>query len=320
MSDSAVFVSFKGGRKGELTFRKNPRFTESKCPSSLQHKLRNNSWSSSLYAPAIHMLMNSQLLNQSEYNRLRPYFMPFGYRTKSRFGYKDIIKTLRLFPAKQSIFNFVNSQRPQCMTCAVVCNGGILNGSRRGREIDGHHMVLRLNKAVRRKHEMDVGNRTTHYFFFDRSLRETLPDDVPNDKGMMYIFIPCRDNDYRYIRNVVHNKEPKINASAEDIRILHPDFIRYIHKIWVRSHLRAFRPTTGTIMLFTALFAGCDQVSVYGMGYNDNFTLYYYDEEFRLFKMAKNSHDTKSELKILKRLDQMGAIQWYQRGISDFFH
>ena len=41
---------------------------------------------------------------------------------------------------------------------------------------------FRVNKALRKGHELDVGNRTTHYFFFDRSLRETSESDVPNDQ------------------------------------------------------------------------------------------------------------------------------------------
>ncbi|XP_033647089.1 alpha-N-acetylgalactosaminide alpha-2,6-sialyltransferase 2-like isoform X1 [Asterias rubens] len=320
LSNTANFLTFKGARKGEMTFRKNPNFLPSKCPTSLQLKMANDSWTALMYHPEIHMLMNSQLLNQSEHSRLLPYYMPFGYKTKSRFRYKDVFSVLKLFPARDSIFNFTGKQRPQCISCAVVGNGGILNGSRKGSEIDMHHMVFRVNKALRKGHELDVGNRTTHYFFFDRSLRETSESDVPNDQGMIKVFVPCRDNDYKYIRNVVQKKEPKIKADAEDVRILHPDFIRYTHKVWVNSPLGSFRPTTGTIMLFTALHSGCDKVSIYGMGYNDNFTLYYYDQKFRHFKMDKVSHDTKSELKILKGLDRIGAIDWYKRGIYSYFH
>ena len=89
---------------------------------------------------------------------------------------------------------------------------------------------------------------------------------------------------------------------------------------WVSSPLKSFRPTTGTLMLMTALHAGCDQVSVYGMGYNDKYTLYYYDSAYRRFRMDKLAHDTLSELAVLKGLDQAGIIAWYKRDVAEFYH
>ena len=44
------------------------------------------------------------------------------------------------------------------------------------------HYFDRLNNAIRRGHEVDVGNRTTHYFFYDRSLQNMDKRDVPTDK------------------------------------------------------------------------------------------------------------------------------------------
>ncbi|CAI9596483.1 unnamed protein product [Staurois parvus] len=52
-----------------------------------------------------------------------------------------------------------------CIRCAVVGNGGILNGSRVGKEIDSHDYVFRVNGAITAGFEKDVGNRTSFYFF-----------------------------------------------------------------------------------------------------------------------------------------------------------
>ncbi len=42
---------------------------------------------------------------------------------------------------------YINGEsRPSCIRCAVVGNGGILNGSARGMEIDDHHMIFRWSQ------------------------------------------------------------------------------------------------------------------------------------------------------------------------------
>ncbi|XP_071791359.1 alpha-N-acetylgalactosaminide alpha-2,6-sialyltransferase 2-like isoform X1 [Asterias amurensis] len=313
------FISFQGGQKAELTFRINPNYNMSTCPDSIQQKMLNNSKGVTIFHPEIHQLINSQLLNNTEYTRLRPYYMPFGYKTKTKFAFKDVQDTLKLFPAKDSIFDFSDEKpRPRCLSCAIIGNGGILNGSKKGEEIDRHDMVFRVNNAVRRNHMHDVGNRTTHYFFFDRSLRGMSANDVPYDKGLIYVFLPCRYNDYKYIAGVVMGKDPKIKVAADTVRFLHPDFVRYFHKIWINTPKKTFRPSTGAIMFLTALHAGCDSVSVYGIGHTDDYTYYYYDAKFTSVNWKRSVHDTRAELYILQGLDRIGTIDWYKRDVSSF--
>ena len=51
-------------------------------------------------------------------------------------------------------------------------------------------------------------------------------------QGIKWVFLPCRKNDYVYIADVAKgSKRQKLKAKAEDIRILHPDFVRYVHKV-----------------------------------------------------------------------------------------
>lgn len=56
-----------------------------------------------------------------------------------------ITSTLRLLNGSESTELFTGSRepRPHCIRCAVVGNGGILNGSRQGRNIDAHDYVFR---------------------------------------------------------------------------------------------------------------------------------------------------------------------------------
>ena len=71
-------------------------------------------------------------------------------------------------------------------------------------------------------------------------------------------------------------------------------------------------------MFFAALHAGCDTLSVYGMGFTDKYSEHYYDKEFTKFRAVKGSHDFKKEIQILKRLDQDGVILWYKRDVPEF--
>ncbi|XP_033647959.1 alpha-N-acetylgalactosaminide alpha-2,6-sialyltransferase 2-like [Asterias rubens] len=299
------------------TFRTNPAFRTSTCPLSLQLKMKDADWTlAGKYHPEIQMLMSEELVDQSEYRRLQTFSIPYGLKMRPSLSYDDLARILSLFPASESIFEFPDGEfRPSCIRCAVVGNGGILNGSARGREIDDHHMVFRLNNAIRRGHEVDVGNRTTHYFFYDRSLQNMDKRDVPTDKGIKYVFIPCRHNDYVYIKRVVNGWEPKIHASATDVRILHPDFIRYVQRIWMgNSELSSFyRPSTGALMLFTALHAGCDRVQVFGMGYQLMYSVYYYDADYQRPHVATSVHDLAKETELMDSFNDAGIIDWYQR-------
>ena len=74
-----------------------------------------------------------------------------------------------------------------------------------------------------------------------------------------------------------------------------------------------FRPTTGSLMLLTALHAGCDRVQVYGMGYQSKYTLYYFDDHFRSYNISDSVHYLSKEIRLMKALHESEIIDWYQR-------
>ncbi|XP_072026825.1 alpha-N-acetylgalactosaminide alpha-2,6-sialyltransferase 1-like [Amphiura filiformis] len=315
-TNGTTFIEFKNN--SEYRFKVDDTFTPSTCPSSMQHKMLNNTWAKHFFRPQIQKFMHRGIFNRHEFDRLMPYSMPFGYKyTKDNVTYEELHGVLDNFGENTSIFNFSTKSRPECISCAVVGNGGILNGSKMGKEIDSHDMVFRVNHCIRRGHEEDVGTRTTHYVFMDRSLVHTQKEDIPRDEGIRYIFLPCRKADYKYIQATVGKPNPKqkFQTNAKNVRILHPDFVRYSHKIWEST--RSFRPTTGGMMLFTALHA-CDSVSVYGMGFTWQYTEHYYDNKFLRFRNVKGSHDFKKEIAIMKQLDEDGVIKWYKRDVKEW--
>lgn len=62
----------------------------------------------------------------------------------------------RLFP-RQKLFRDAKDVK----TCAIVSSAGSLAGSKLGRFIDTHDIVMRFNHAPTRGHEVDVGSKTT---------------------------------------------------------------------------------------------------------------------------------------------------------------
>ncbi|XP_037816304.1 beta-galactoside alpha-2,6-sialyltransferase 2 [Lucilia sericata] len=62
----------------------------------------------------------------------------------------------KLFP-KQKLFR----QNKNIKTCAIVSSAGSMSGSKLGRFIDTHDIVMRFNHAPTRGYEVDVGSKTT---------------------------------------------------------------------------------------------------------------------------------------------------------------
>lgn len=324
LADSGGFVAFANDDP-ELMFRRNPSFTPSTCPNSLQKKLTSVSWAKDLYHPEVIQVMHPGALNTSEYERLLPYWMPYGYKYHEELKYEaskghvydDLKEILSHFSQEMGYFEF-SDKTPECVSCAVVGNGGVMKGSGKGKEIDGHDMVFRVNNALRKGFEEDVGSRTTYYVLMDRSLIHMPKDQVPRDEGLKYLFLPCRLKDYYYIRDVVAGANPKqkLTADPNSVRIFHPDFIRYFQKMWMVT--KSFRPSTGAVMFFAALHGGCDEISVYGMGFNAQYSEHYYDKEYQKYTNFRGSHDFQKEIKILKDLHRDGIITWYTRDIEEF--
>ncbi|XP_032067716.1 alpha-N-acetylgalactosaminide alpha-2,6-sialyltransferase 1 isoform X2 [Thamnophis elegans] len=148
-----------------------PRST---CPDSLRNKAAKSDWLHDIFLPNITIFMDRSHFSDSEWKRMDHFAPPFGFMELNYSLVKEVISMLPSKPYHHILFAHNNSQASKCITCAVVGNGGILNNSRMGKEIDSHDYVFRVSGAVIKGYEKDVGTRTSFYGFTSYSLMTSI--------------------------------------------------------------------------------------------------------------------------------------------------
>ncbi|XP_022100808.1 alpha-N-acetylgalactosaminide alpha-2,6-sialyltransferase 2-like [Acanthaster planci] len=306
------------------------------CPTSVRKKLLLESFVRYKYVPEIPLLMWSKHYSKEEYARLSHFHSIYGWEVANE---SVIASALSLLNTSSNTYMFDKDRSPGedgCTSCAVIGNGGILNGSKMGKEIDAHDYVFRVNIAVTKGHEEDVGSKTSFYCAAFRSLSNSLISGrpygfkvPPYQQGIRYIFFPKTRWAYMFLGAVLRgnaaprNPEdgrlpPKFQTklTAEDIKLVHPDFERYIRDRWInstrRKNVQIYRPSTGAIMLLLALHT-CDKVDAYGFaGSFEKYSEYYYDVAFTKHVSYLN-HDSQKEKELWIKLHQLGIINLYTR-------
>ncbi|XP_043081948.1 alpha-N-acetylgalactosaminide alpha-2,6-sialyltransferase 2 [Puntigrus tetrazona] len=272
----------------------------------------------------------------SHWEKLQNEPLPYGWKDQPFY---EIGKTLSLLshPANSRLLERKPSDT--CVRCAVVGNGGILNGSRQGKTIDGHDYVFRVNGAIIKGFEDDVGTKTSFYGFTTNSLKNSLVayykdgfDKLPRDPGIGYIFIPAETRDYVMLAAAIQGVSVPSGPDEGDrpseffgykpkthqFKMIHPSFIQYVTQRFLKSpQLEEYRdlymPSTGALMLLAALHT-CDQVSAYGFitdNYKD-FSDHYYDKAMKPLVFYAN-HDMEMEGRLWKQLHFQKVLWLYQR-------
>uniref|UniRef100_A0A3B4A4L9 alpha-N-acetylgalactosaminide alpha-2,6-sialyltransferase n=1 Tax=Periophthalmus magnuspinnatus TaxID=409849 RepID=A0A3B4A4L9_9GOBI len=232
-----------------------------------------------------------------------------------------------------------------CITCAVVANGGVLWRSKKGAEIDSHDYVFRsdhLNGAVTKGFEEDVGNRTDVYVHTacfspgsDLVLYLLLSCDVVF-QGIKYVLIPEGMRDFEWLTGLykrerltsetvpvlVSSPWTQYSGQFNETRfyVLHMDFLRYVRNrsLFLKSlklqndTWAIFRPSNGAFMMFMALHV-CDTVDAYGF-ITENYKLYsnYYVERGAKTRVVfYENHDYPLEMALWRRLHDLGIIHLY---------
>ncbi|XP_063512386.1 alpha-N-acetylgalactosaminide alpha-2,6-sialyltransferase 2 isoform X2 [Pongo pygmaeus] len=162
-----------------------------------------------LFNLSVPVLLWRDLFTPELWDRLSQHKAPYGWRGLS---HQVIASTLSLLNGSESakLFAPPRDPSPKCIRCAVVGNGGILNGSRQGPNIDAHDYVFRLNGAVIKGFERDVGTKTSFYGFTVNTMKNSLVSywnlgftSVPQGQDLQYIFIPSDIRDYVMLRSAI---------------------------------------------------------------------------------------------------------------------
>ncbi|XP_069337839.1 alpha-N-acetylgalactosaminide alpha-2,6-sialyltransferase 2 [Eulemur rufifrons] len=285
------------------------------------------------------VLLWGGLFTPELWDNLSQHKAPYGWQGLSR---QVITSTLSLLNGSESAELFATSREPApgCIRCAVVGNGGILNGSRQGANIDAHDYVFRLNGAVIKGFEHDVGTKTSFYGFTVNTMKNSLISywslgftSVPQGQDLRYIFIPSDIRDYVMLRSAIlgvpvpegrdKGDRPRTyfgpETSASKFKLLHPDFISYLTERFLKSKLinthfgDLYMPSTGALMLLTALHT-CDQVSAYGFITSNyrKFSDHYFERQKKPLIFYAN-HDLLLEAALWRDLHKAGILQLYQR-------
>ncbi|MGH0142794.1 UNVERIFIED_CONTAM: hypothetical protein FKN15_016757 [Acipenser sinensis] len=324
--------------EGKISMNKQSKAV--KCTVSLRQRIQAQPQLHSLFQFDVPVLARSQHFSTSEWQRLQHYLPPYGWKG---LPINVVSSALMLLNDTANSGLFGERLVGGCIRCAVVGNGGILNGSRQGTAIDEHDFVFRLNGAVIKGFEEDVGTKTSFYGFTTNTMKNSLIayrsfgfHRIPQEQGIRYIFIPSEVRDYMMLRSAIqgvpvphgHDKDDQPwkyfgpNHLAKKFKMLHPDFIRYIKDRFLKSHLlklaygHIYMPSTGALMLMTALHA-CDEVSAYGF-ITDNyraFSDHYYDRVKKPLVFYAN-HDMQLESRLWKRLHSLNVFRLYQRTVT----
>ncbi|KFO35646.1 Alpha-N-acetylgalactosaminide alpha-2,6-sialyltransferase 1 [Fukomys damarensis] len=315
---------------------------QTRCPDSVKIRASKSPWLQNLFLPNITLFLDSGRFNQSEWERLQHFAPPFGFMELNHSLVRKVVARFPPVPQQQLLLASLPPGSSQCVTCAVVGNGGILNDSHVGRDIDSHDYVFRLSGALTQGYEQDVGTRTSFYGFTAFSLTQSLLGlagrgfrNVPVGKDVHYLHFLEGARDFEWLEALLLNqtlakkslfwfrRRPQ-EAFREGLQLnryllLHPDFLRYMKNRFLRSktlntaHWRIYRPTTGALLLLTALQL-CDKVSAYGFitEGHERFSDHYYDKTWKPLIFYIN-HDFKLEREVWKRLHNEGIIWLYQR-------
>jgi len=217
--------------------------------------------------------------------------------------------------AAEEMFSRISAQAPvfdvrgERVLCAVVGPSRNLLESRYGDLIDAHDLVIRINRAPTDNFETDVGTKTTHHVVWPRPLVEG-----QYDREAVLLMTPVATNIEEVFDRILELVVGSWEWNLERVRIIHPEFVKYIHENWTGG--RKQYPSTGFVAVMLALHV-CDEVDVFGFGADvlGRWDRYYEDDAVD----ASGFHPSDFEGRLREEMETKGILKVFQgnRGGSD---
>ncbi|KAM6958837.1 CMP-N-acetylneuraminate-beta-galactosamide-alpha-2,3-sialyltransferase 1-like [Aplochiton taeniatus] len=189
----------------------------------------------------------------------------------------------------------------RCRSCAVVGNSGNLKGSLYGALIDTHDLIIRMNNAVIKDYEKDVGKRTSLHVMYPESA-------IDLDNTTHLVLFPFKTDDLRWlisafttgsIKHTYKTVKAKIKANKDLVMVLNPAFIKFVYDICLEKKGRY--PSTGFLALMLSMQI-CDEVNVFGFGADKDGNWHHYWEPLRNKKFKTGLHSGVHEYNFLMQL------------------
>uniref|UniRef100_A0A8C6KZ12 alpha-N-acetylgalactosaminide alpha-2,6-sialyltransferase n=1 Tax=Nothobranchius furzeri TaxID=105023 RepID=A0A8C6KZ12_NOTFU len=287
------------------------------CPQSLRNSKDEDFQKA--FLPNIRVFMHKDNFNIKDWNRLSHFNNPFGFMDMK---YDDVLDAVKLIPKPTEPLLLPKPGGDGCVRCAVVGTGGILNGSKMGAEIDAHDYVFRMNAAVIKGFEEDVGNRTSVYVHTAHSITASLAfyqkygyREAPHDEVLRL----KQQQIFLYVSHIILKTHLSFFILTR-FYVLHQDFMRYVRNRYLRSnslnqkYWAIVRPTNGAFALFLALHA-CDTVKAYGFMTEDHskYSNYYFQKFEKTHVIFFANHDYIMEKNLWKSFHDRKILKLYQR-------
>ncbi|XP_063785465.1 alpha-N-acetylneuraminide alpha-2,8-sialyltransferase isoform X2 [Pseudophryne corroboree] len=185
----------------------------------------------------------------------------------------ELLYSLTIDNATYNLFPQETPFKLPMKKCSVVGNGGILKGSRCGKNIDEADFVIRCNlPPLGSEYSPDVGTRTqlvtANPSIIDKRFqnllwsRKAFVESLKVYKSS-YVYMPAFSTKY--------GTEPSLRAyytltdfsANQTVLFANPNFLRNVGKFWKNKGVHSRRLSTGLFMVSAALSL-CEEVTVYG--------------------------------------------------------